>query len=53
MKIITSRKGLTRSEIVLWILVLAFLLFFLFFVGGIREKIFSNISDLFNFLRFT
>jgi len=53
MKIITSRKGLTRSAIVLWILILAFLLFFIFFVGGVREKIFSNLGNMFSFLRFT
>ncbi|GEM_PF-6031403 len=52
MRKIISKKALTRREIVLWLFVLAFLLFFLFFAKGIRESLIANINSLFDFLRF-
>jgi len=52
MKIIIGKKALTRREIVLWLFVLAFLLFFIFFAKGIRESLTDNINNIFKFLNF-
>jgi len=52
MKLIHHKQGLTWNEIALWVLVLLLLIFFLFFSGGIRDKMIETIKTFFN-LRIT